>query len=90
MLVDAEWATRKNKRLTRLIKNADYAISDACVENIEYYSDRNLDKAQITRLSTCNLYIGMPQHNHTWSNRQRKNIFIKCIWYDCQQKFLYS
>ena len=54
LLVDAEWSTRKNKRLTRLIKNADYAINDACVENIEYYSDRNLDKAQITRLSTCN------------------------------------
>jgi DNA replication protein DnaC len=54
LLVDAEWITRKNNRLTRLIKNADYSISDACVENIEYHSDRNLNKAQIARLSTCN------------------------------------
>jgi DNA replication protein DnaC len=37
-----------------LIRNAGYSFSDACVENIEYYDDRNLDKAQITRLATCN------------------------------------
>lgn len=54
LLVDAEWSARKNNRLARLIKNANYAFSDACVENIEYHSDRNLDKTQITRFSTCN------------------------------------
>lgn len=54
LLVDAEWSARKNNRLTWLIKNADYSFNDACVENIEYHPDRNLDKVQITRLSTCN------------------------------------
>lgn len=54
LLVDAEWSVRKSNRLTRLIKNADYPFNDACVENIEYHPDRNLDKVQITRLSTCN------------------------------------
>lgn len=54
LLVDTEWATRKNNRLTRLIKNASFAFNDACIENIEYHADRNLDKAQIARLSTCN------------------------------------
>ena len=54
LLVDAEWSARKNNRLTRLIRNADYAFNDACIENIEYHSDRNLDKTQIARLSTCN------------------------------------
>jgi len=54
LLVDAEWSTRKSNRLARLIKNADYVFNDACVENIEYHSDRNIDKTQITRLSTCN------------------------------------
>ena len=53
LIVDSEWVTRKNNRLTKLIKTADYAFSDACVENIEYHADRNLDKAQIARLSTC-------------------------------------
>jgi len=54
LLVDAEWITRKNNKLARLIKNADYAFNDACIENIEYHSDRNLDKTQIARLSACN------------------------------------
>ena len=54
LLVDAEWSTRKNNKLARLIKNAEYAFNDACIENIEYHSDRNLDKTQIARLSTCN------------------------------------
>lgn len=54
LLVDAEWTTRKNNKLARLIKNAGYAFNDACIENIEYHDDRNLDKTQIARLSTCN------------------------------------
>jgi DNA replication protein DnaC len=54
LLVDSEWTARKNNRLTRLIKNAGYAFPDACIEDIEYRADRKLDKAQITRLSTCN------------------------------------
>lgn len=60
LLVDTEWTTRKNNRLKKLIKTADYAFHDACIENIEYHADRGLDKAQIARLSTCN-YI---QENH--------------------------
>jgi DNA replication protein DnaC len=54
LLVDSEWVTRKNNRLKKLIRDANYVMSDACVENIEYHNDRNLDKAQIGRLSTCN------------------------------------
>jgi DNA replication protein DnaC len=53
MLVDAEWSARKSNRLKRLIKNASYAISSACVENIAYHADRKLDKAMITRLACC-------------------------------------
>ena len=54
LLVDAEWSSRKSNHLNRLIKNAGFADSAACIENIEYLSDRNLDKTQIARLSTCN------------------------------------
>ena len=54
LIVDSEWVSRKNNRLTRLIKNANYAFPDACLEDIEYRPDRKLDKAQIARLSTCN------------------------------------
>ena len=54
LMVDAEWASRKNNRLTRLIRAADYAFPAACLEDIEYHADRQLDKALITRLGTCN------------------------------------
>jgi DNA replication protein DnaC len=54
LIVDAEWTTRKNNRLKRLIRSAGYEFTDACVEDIEYHADRKLDKAQIARLATCN------------------------------------
>ena len=53
LLVDIEWARRKNNRLGKLIRKADFQQSDACIENIEYHADRKLDKTQISRLSTC-------------------------------------
>jgi len=54
LLVDAEWTARKNNRLKRLVRNADYAFPSACLEDIEYHSDRQLDRGLITRLGTCN------------------------------------
>ena len=54
LLVDAEWTARKNNRLKRLVRNADYAFPGACLEDIEYHADRQLDKALITRLGACN------------------------------------
>ena len=53
LLVDAEWTARKNNRLTRLIRAAGYPYTDASMEGIEYRPDRGLDKALLTRLSTC-------------------------------------
>ena len=57
LLVDAEWVSRKNNRLKRLIRKADYVFPGASLEDIEYHADRKLDKAMITRLGTCG-YIG--------------------------------
>jgi DNA replication protein DnaC len=54
LLVDAEWVSRKNNRLKRLIRKADFAFPEACLEDIEYHADRQLDKALITRLGACN------------------------------------
>lgn len=54
LLVDKEWLTRKNNHLTRLIKNAHFSEPNACIEDISYSSGRKLDKAQITRLASCN------------------------------------
>jgi DNA replication protein DnaC len=52
-MVDAEWTSRKNNRLKELIRRANYSISAACLEDVEYHSDRKLNKALITRLESC-------------------------------------
>ena len=57
LLVDHEWTTRKNNHLNRLIKSAGFAEPNACVEDIEYHADRNLDKTQIARLASCDYII---------------------------------
>jgi DNA replication protein DnaC len=54
LLVDADWLSRKNNRLNRLIRNADFPYPDAALENVEYHADRHLDRDYITRLGTCN------------------------------------
>jgi DNA replication protein DnaC len=54
LLVDQEWTSRKNNHLKNLIKQARFAEPGACTEDIEYHADRNLNQAQIARLSTCN------------------------------------
>ena len=53
LMVDTEWAKRKNGRMSRLISRAGFPIK-ACVEDIEYHADRKLSKEQIVRLATCN------------------------------------
>jgi len=53
LLVDAEWSRRKSNRLCKLIRDAGFNYSGACIEDIEYHSDRKLDKGLITKLSSC-------------------------------------
>jgi DNA replication protein DnaC len=57
ILVDVEWTTRRNNQLKRLIKSANYSQSNAALEDIDYASDRNLDKALIERLSSCDYIL---------------------------------
>jgi DNA replication protein DnaC len=61
LLVDAEYTARKNNRLKRLIQSAGYSQPDASLEDIEYHTDRKLDKSLILRLGSCD-YIGR-KHN---------------------------
>lgn len=61
LMIDTEWARRKNNKLARLIKKSELQFRNACIEDIEYHVDRKLDKLQITRLSTCT-YI-QEKHN---------------------------
>ena len=53
LIVDAEWTSRKNNRMKELIRRANYSIPGACLEDVEYHTDRKLNKAFITRLGNC-------------------------------------
>lgn len=53
MLVDIEYTSRKNNRLKRLIKRAQFEQPDACVPDIDYKHGRKLNKTLIQNLATC-------------------------------------
>jgi len=52
LIVDRQWADRKNSHIARLTKAATFKFPGACVENIEYHADRNLNRDQILQLAT--------------------------------------
>lgn len=60
LLVDAEWCRRKNNKLQRIIKNANLKFNQASIEGVEYHKDRDLDRSEILRLSSC----GYIRDNH--------------------------
>ena len=53
MLVDVEYCSRKNNRLKRLIRGAEFDQSDASIMDINFTSGRKLNKDLIRRLATC-------------------------------------
>ncbi|WP_017382206.1 IS21-like element helper ATPase IstB [Paenisporosarcina sp. TG-14] len=61
LMVDVEWSRRKNNKLERIIRGANFRNQQACIEDIEYHADRQLDKTQILRLASCT-YI-QDKHN---------------------------
>lgn len=61
MLVDKKWDKRKSTKLQKLIRSAEFRYPNACMEDIEYHPDRNLDKGQMLEFSTCR-YISDDHH----------------------------
>lgn len=53
LLVDAEYLARENKRLARRLREAKPKLSQACVEDIDYPTTRELTKAVIRQLANC-------------------------------------
>ena len=51
MLVDAEWLTRENNRINKLVKDATLRVSSAIFADIDYRPSRKLDRRAVTRLS---------------------------------------
>jgi len=55
-IVEKEWLKRKNNKLKKLITQSSFKFPNACLEDIEYLDDRNLNKQLILKLS-LNDYI---------------------------------
>ena len=53
MLIDAEWLAKANNRLQRFLREANLREPSANLENINFDSKRNLNKANIARLADC-------------------------------------
>jgi len=57
LLVDAEHMARDNRRLRRLLKDADLRIASACMEDVKASPARGLEKAMVRQLGSCS-WIG--------------------------------
>lgn len=53
MLVDAEHDARHNRKLTRLLKDAELRISTASLEDVDASAARGIDKPMVRQLATC-------------------------------------
>lgn len=54
MLVDQEWSSRQDKKVTRLIKQAGFRFPGACIEDVDWDPKRQLDRSLILTLSGGN------------------------------------
>ena len=52
LLVEQEWLYRQNKRLARLLRQAQLRLP-ACLEDIDYVTPRGLDRGLMKSLGTC-------------------------------------
>jgi len=53
LLVQAELESRKEKKLKRLLKAANLRDKGACLEELEYKANRNLEKSMVANLGDC-------------------------------------
>lgn len=60
-LLDAEYDTRQNNKIERLIKQADFSDSGARIEDIQYFPDRGLNRELFQQLAT-NQYLKLSQN----------------------------
>ena len=57
LLVEAEWLDRQNKRLERTLKDAKLRIGNACLEDVDYASERSLSRKTVRELSRCHWVV---------------------------------
>ena len=53
LLVDAEHMARDNRRLARLLKDAELRIPNACIEDVKVSPARGIEKSMVRQLGSC-------------------------------------
>lgn len=51
MLVDAEHLARENRRLSRLLRDANFRIREACIEDVKATPERGLPQAKLRQMA---------------------------------------
>ena len=52
LMVEKEWMAKKNSKIKRLLRNANLGLN-TCIEDIDYSSDRTINKQSILELASC-------------------------------------
>lgn len=88
LLIDAEYDSRHNNTIKRLMTVAKLSDSSASIETIHYFSDRNLNKSQIQELSTSH-YIRKMQNILLIGATGSGKSFIACAFGNqaCRDRF---
>ena len=76
-LVDAEWHKRQASKLEKCMKDACLRYRRAQMEDIEYFPDRKLDKAQMKQLATCS-FVDHGHHIILHGDSGNGKTFIGC------------
>jgi DNA replication protein DnaC len=79
MLVDSEFEAKKNNRISRLIRKANFSDSNASIEGIEYHMDRELNRDLIQRLATSD-YVHTKQNIILLGATGTGKTFLSCAF----------
>ncbi len=79
-LIQSEWDYRHNRKIERLTKAAKFRYK-AVLENINYQTDRNIDRNQIQRFMTCDFVKNKESILITGSTGVGKSYIASAIGY---------
>lgn len=88
IMVEKEWLSRKNSRIKRLLGGASLGIN-ACIEDIDYSSDRTIDKKTIQTLASCS-YIEQHLNVILSGKTGTGKTYIACALGNCACRSGYS
>jgi DNA replication protein DnaC len=89
MLVESEFDARKNNKVSRLIRKANFPDANANIESIEYHIDRELNRDLIQRLAISD-YIQTKQNIILLGATGTGKTFLSCAFGMAATRSFYS